>query len=51
MQSRDVRYAWNGDVALAFQVFGAETGTDLVYLQGFTSHVDVNWRARTCRDS
>jgi class 3 adenylate cyclase len=40
-----VRYAWNGDVALAFQVFGAGP-VDLVYLQGFTSHVDLNWDSR-----
>jgi len=38
----DVRYAWNGDVALAFQVFGAGP-VDLVYLQGYASHVDLNW--------
>jgi class 3 adenylate cyclase/pimeloyl-ACP methyl ester carboxylesterase len=40
----ETRYAWNGDVALAFQVFG--TGpVDLVYLQGYTSHVDLNWES------
>ncbi len=40
----EVRYAWNGDVALAYQVFG--TGpVDLVYLQGFVSHVDLNWES------
>ncbi len=38
----EVRYAWNGDVALAFQVFGAGP-VDLVYLQGYLSHVDLNW--------
>ncbi len=38
----EVRYAWNGDVALAFQVFGAGP-VDLVYLQGYVSHVDLNW--------
>ena len=43
MQASQVQYAWNGDVALAYQIFGAQTGTDLVYLQGFTSHVDLNW--------
>jgi class 3 adenylate cyclase/pimeloyl-ACP methyl ester carboxylesterase len=41
----EVRYAWNGDVALAYQVFGAESSIDLVYLQGFTSHVDLNWQS------
>jgi class 3 adenylate cyclase len=40
----DVRYAWNGDVALAYQVFGAGP-VDLVYLQGYTSHVDLNWES------
>ena len=43
MPASEVRYAWNGDVALAYQVFGADSGTDLVYLQGFTSHIDLNW--------
>jgi class 3 adenylate cyclase/pimeloyl-ACP methyl ester carboxylesterase len=38
----ETRYAWNGDVALAFQVFGAGP-VDLVYMQGYTSHVDLNW--------
>jgi len=38
----EVRYAWNGDVALAFQVFGAGP-VDLLYMQGYTSHVDLNW--------
>jgi class 3 adenylate cyclase/pimeloyl-ACP methyl ester carboxylesterase len=38
----ETRYAWNGDVALAFQVFGAGP-LDLVYMQGYTSHVDLNW--------
>jgi len=41
----EVRYAWNGDVALAFQVFGAGP-VDLVYLQGYTSHVDLNWESQ-----
>jgi len=40
----EVRYAWNGDVALAFQVFGAGP-VDLVYLQGYLSHVDLNWES------
>jgi class 3 adenylate cyclase/pimeloyl-ACP methyl ester carboxylesterase len=40
----EVRYAWNGDVALAYQVFGAGP-VDLVYLQGFVSHVDLNWES------
>ena len=36
-------YAWNGDVSLAYQLFGGGP-VDLVYLQGFTSHVDLNWQ-------
>ena len=41
----ETRYAWNGDVALAFQVFGAGP-VDLVYLQGYVSHVDLNWESQ-----
>jgi class 3 adenylate cyclase/pimeloyl-ACP methyl ester carboxylesterase len=41
----ETQYAWNGDVALAYQVFGAGP-VDLVYLQGFTSHVDLNWESQ-----
>ena len=41
----ETRYAWNGDVALAFQVFGAGP-VDLVYLQGYASHVDLNWQSQ-----
>lgn len=44
MKSRDVRYAWNGDTALAFEVFG-EGPVDLIYLQGYTSHIDLNWQS------
>ena len=40
----ETRYAWNGDVALAYQVFGAGP-VDLVYIQGYTSHVDLNWES------
>jgi len=40
----ETRYAWNGDVALAYQVFGAGP-VDLVYLQGWVSHVDLNWES------
>ncbi len=42
MKRPETRYAWNGDVALAYQVFG-DGPVDLVYLQGYTSHVDLNW--------
>ena len=38
----ETRYAWNGDVALAYQVVGAGS-VDLVYLQGYCSNIDMNW--------
>jgi class 3 adenylate cyclase len=38
----ETRYAWNGDVALAYQVIG-DGPVDLIYYQGFVSHVDLNW--------
>ncbi len=41
----ETKYAWNGDVALAYQVFG-NGPVDLVYCQGYTSHVDLNWESR-----
>jgi class 3 adenylate cyclase/pimeloyl-ACP methyl ester carboxylesterase len=40
----ETRYAWNGDVALAYQVFG-EGPVDLVYMQGWASHVELNWES------
>jgi class 3 adenylate cyclase/pimeloyl-ACP methyl ester carboxylesterase len=40
----EVRYAWNGDVALAYQVFG-DGPVDLFYLQGYVSHLDLNWES------
>jgi pimeloyl-ACP methyl ester carboxylesterase len=38
----ETRYAWNGDVALAYQVLG-DGPTDLLYLQGWCSHLDLGW--------
>jgi hypothetical protein len=38
----DTRYAWNGDVCLAYQTLGAGP-LDLLYLQGYCSHID-RWR-------
>jgi len=38
----ETRFAWNGDVSLAYQVTGGGP-IDLVYLQGYASHVDLNW--------
>jgi class 3 adenylate cyclase len=40
----ETRYAWNGDVALAYQLFG-EGSVDLVYLQGYCSHLDLQWES------
>jgi class 3 adenylate cyclase len=38
----DISYAWNGEDALAYQVFG-DGPPDLVYLQGYLSNVVLNW--------
>ena len=37
-------YAWNGEVALAYQVVG-EGPIDLLYLQGWTSNIDLAWES------
>jgi class 3 adenylate cyclase/pimeloyl-ACP methyl ester carboxylesterase len=37
-------YAWNGDVALAYQVVG-DGPMDLFYLQGWTSDIDLAWES------
>ena len=42
MKRPDTRYAWNGDVSLAYQVVG-HGDVDILYLQGYCSNVDVNW--------
>jgi pimeloyl-ACP methyl ester carboxylesterase len=44
VESPETRFAWNGKVALAYQVVG-EGPVDLVYLQGHCSHVDLNWES------
>ena len=44
MDRPDTHFAWNGDVSLAYQVCG-DGPTDLVYLQGYCSNVDVNWES------
>jgi class 3 adenylate cyclase len=41
----ETRYAWNGDVSLAYQVVG-DADSDLLYLQGYCSNVDMNWESR-----
>jgi class 3 adenylate cyclase len=40
----ETTYAWSGNVALAYQVFG-DGPVDLVYLQGYCSHLDLNWES------
>ena len=44
MDRPETRFAWNGDVSLAYQVCG-EGPSDLVYLQGYCSNVDMNWES------
>ena len=44
MDRPETRFAWNGDVSLAYQVWG-NGPTDLVYLQGYCSNVDANWES------
>lgn len=44
MNRPETRYAWNGDVSLAYQVVG-DGPTDLLYLQGYCSNVDMNWES------
>jgi class 3 adenylate cyclase len=38
----EIRYAWNGDNALAYQVLG-NGDLDLLYLQGFVTNLEVSW--------
>ena len=44
MERPETRFAWNGEVSLAYQICGSDP-TDLVYLQGYCSNVDVNWES------
>jgi class 3 adenylate cyclase/pimeloyl-ACP methyl ester carboxylesterase len=44
MDRPETRFAWNGDVSLAYQVCG-DGPADLVYLQGYCSNVDMNWES------
>jgi class 3 adenylate cyclase len=45
VQRPETRYAWNGEVSLAYQVIG-DGDADLLYLQGYCSNVDMNWESR-----
>jgi class 3 adenylate cyclase/pimeloyl-ACP methyl ester carboxylesterase len=40
----ETSYAWNGPVSLAYQVFG-DGPVDLLYLQGYCSHLDLAWES------
>ncbi|MGN6432120.1 MAG: adenylate/guanylate cyclase domain-containing protein [Gaiellaceae bacterium] len=44
MESPETQYAWNGRVALAYQLIG-DGPVDLLYLQGRCSNVDMNWES------
>ena len=43
----ECRYAWNGDFAVAYHVVG-DRPIDLAYLEGYGSHVDLNWESPCC---
>ena len=42
MERPETRFAWNGDIALAYQLVG-DAGPDLLYLPGWVSNVELNW--------
>ena len=44
METPETRYAWNGDVSLAYQVVG-EGPVDLLYLPGGMSNVEFMWES------
>jgi class 3 adenylate cyclase/pimeloyl-ACP methyl ester carboxylesterase len=44
VRAPETRYAWNGDVALAYQVVG-EGPIDLLYYQGWASNIDLAWES------
>jgi len=44
MKRPDVKFAWNADVALAYQIVG-DGPQDVVYLQGYCSNIDMNWES------
>jgi len=41
----ETRYALSGDVHIAYQVTG-EGPFDLVFVPGFVTHMDLQWRRR-----
>lgn len=44
MRPPETKYAWNGEVALAYQVFG-EGSRDLLYIEGWSGNVEVAWES------
>ncbi|MGH8637245.1 MAG: alpha/beta fold hydrolase, partial [Burkholderiales bacterium] len=44
MERPETKFAWNGNISLAYQVSG-RGATDLIYLQGYCSNVDMNWES------
>jgi class 3 adenylate cyclase/pimeloyl-ACP methyl ester carboxylesterase len=44
MELPETRYAWSEGFALAYQVVGGGP-VDLIYLEGYASHVDMNWES------
>jgi class 3 adenylate cyclase len=42
MERPEIRYAWNGASALAYEVLG-EGPMDLVYVQGYVGNLEINW--------
>ena len=43
MDIPDIRYAWSGQYAIAYQTFG-DGPSDLLYLRQFLSNVVWNWQ-------
>jgi hypothetical protein len=44
VKAPETRYAWIGDVALAYQVVG-EGPVDVLYYQGWSSNIDLAWES------
>src|SRR3954466_6943326 len=44
----ETRFAWNGDISLAYQVLGE--GPDLLYLPGGVSNVEIMWESTSFSD-
>lgn len=42
MDRSGIRYAWKGDVSLAYEILG-DGPVDVMYLQGYLSNVEVTW--------